>query len=956
MNGYPTDFGITECIKLCASKEFSDKRVAYLGMMILVDETEQVLMLMTNSLKQDLNSPDVAIIALALNVLGDIGSAEMMRELIPDIETHMQSPNPHIRKKAGLAAVRAVRKLNEEETVSLLEFTSSYFDIRSSAVHVSGAALITALCAQHPDNVAILRASVLQTLLSILHDHATGGPPRRKSDLYGSAHDAGNAFLICKLVGAVRLLIADECHPDVQKDVAALLTALTSNCDDSKIRACSILYECARTCEYVHDDVELRTLSLNILGRFLQHKEATVRYIGFKELTRFADVHGAQQLHTLSDLHGKLLTGLNEPDTTVSKQAVDVIFRTTNASTVEEMVAKLCEYVKRSDDGDTIRDACEKIVLLAEKFGSSEEWKVDMFITALTLGHEVVTDDLLTCFVAMVSKKQHLRSHAVTRIFSEIIQPFAQRRSEVEVTDFLGDEVNAAAPAPLEKGREGEIERRPRVEAVALYVVGEYADLALSNGIEASVLIDAFDNIIEMSDDPEDSTLSVVGDVGVTGLVKIAARLNGDVSTIPSIGGSASGVSAGATGLGLGLGGLEDLVGDVIEPSGSTQLVVSNAASGNNMQMVGYDPDLSALDGLASIGVEGGNMQVATFKGGQEGSEVVIRIQERLQKLSHKCRNLERQQRSCEYAKLLENGFLKSLANAMGRRPEMNFSSVADVINNKHIGEGRRSRPFSGTASGGLDGSLLLDLSDDVAATGGDADNSGSAARDLDAVLAITAGDDEYGGDGGSSSMQQGDGGGTLMGLDLLALTDVPESTETQPQGQGQVTMAMGTPLDTQPMHQLEEVMQVPVQPQTPEVIDEPPPMESPPPMPSMLLEAEEVTMTASFISVEEDEDGQQSGCKTKWMIEMMNISAGTLSECALQLAVPKYMQLNMDMASSSEMAVGESIKQAVHLNNDAHGTKPIQLRFRVEWLVGEGEADETSKARHEGVTKLEIP
>eukprot|EP00171_Calliarthron_tuberculosum_P010852 IDg10852t1 len=77
MNGYPTNFGMTECIKLCASPKYSDKRVAYLGLTILVDETAEILMLMTNCLKQDLLSSERSIASLALTVLADIASADM---------------------------------------------------------------------------------------------------------------------------------------------------------------------------------------------------------------------------------------------------------------------------------------------------------------------------------------------------------------------------------------------------------------------------------------------------------------------------------------------------------------------------------------------------------------------------------------------------------------------------------------------------------------------------------------------------------------------------------------------------------------------------------------------------------------------------------------------------------------------------------------------------------------
>lgn len=52
MLGYPTHFGQMECLKLIASTGFPEKRIGYLGLMLLLDERQEVLMLVTNSLKQ----------------------------------------------------------------------------------------------------------------------------------------------------------------------------------------------------------------------------------------------------------------------------------------------------------------------------------------------------------------------------------------------------------------------------------------------------------------------------------------------------------------------------------------------------------------------------------------------------------------------------------------------------------------------------------------------------------------------------------------------------------------------------------------------------------------------------------------------------------------------------------------------------------------------------------------
>ena len=403
--GYQTEFIHMTCISLLASQNFTQKRLAYLGICMLLDEKSDILLLSSNVIKKDLTSNNKYIVAAALNTIGEIGTPDMCRDMCPEIIKCLNSTNPYIKKKAALALSKVVRSC--PELIETIEHNlGTIFEDKNHGVLLSGLALVEQVFKAEPKTVKKYKKYLSPMIKYLKNLISTSYAP--EYDVNGIT-DPFLQVRILEILGYFGRASSKE-----NEELEALLNSIPSNTDTTrKNTGNSVLYELVR-CIFSYDSSKsLKGLGGSILGQFLANKDNNYKYLALNTLNDIAKI----DIDTVQKHKNVILEFLKDPDIAIKRRSLDLTYLIVNTENIRQIVTETLDFINSTSNVEFKLELTSKIFYSLEKYSPSLKWEIDVLLKMLCLCEDSINEEIIWKIINLILNTKELQQYTMFRYF-----------------------------------------------------------------------------------------------------------------------------------------------------------------------------------------------------------------------------------------------------------------------------------------------------------------------------------------------------------------------------------------------------------------------------------------------------------------------------------------------------------------------------------------------------------
>ena len=405
MMGYQTSFMQMSCINLLASSDFTEKRIAYSALPLVIDSTSQVLLLATSTIKKDLQNRDnPEIQALALNAVGDVCTPDMCREISMEVANIIQNTeDSNVKKRAACAAVVIIKNC-PEMIDSYIDKIPLLLEDRTHSVCLSGIYLVIEMINVKPTIIEKIKKyhsmfiKYEKALLSVSYSP--------EFDVNGIT----DPFLQAKILEIMQFTAKDD--KELIDELADLFVSVQSITESSKQTGYALQYEIIKTINNLNASSGMKSLSNNILGKFLSSNDYNLKYIALNTLKDVA----RKDLASVQKHRAVILEFLKDNDISLQKRALDLIYLIINKKNLKKITKECLIFLPKADD-EIKFELTKKLQDSIVKYSLSYKWEIDSLIKMVINSKGKIYEEVLSQIINAIIAVKDLYAYSAHKAF-----------------------------------------------------------------------------------------------------------------------------------------------------------------------------------------------------------------------------------------------------------------------------------------------------------------------------------------------------------------------------------------------------------------------------------------------------------------------------------------------------------------------------------------------------------
>ncbi|CAN6302595.1 unnamed protein product [Urochloa humidicola] len=432
MLGYDVDFGHMETVSLISAPKYPEKQVGYIVTSCLLNENNDFLRMVINTVRNDIIGRNETFQCLALTMVGNIGGKEFSESLAPDVQKLLISSScrPVVRKKAALCLLRLYRKNPDVVNIDgWADRMAQLLDERDLGVLTSVMSLFVSLVS----NNAEAYWNCLPKCVRILERLARNQDIPQEYTYYGIP----SPWLQVKAMRALQYFPTIE-DPNARRALFEVLQRILMGTDvvknvNKNNASHAVLFEALALVMHLDAEKEMMSQCVALLGKFIAVREPNIRYLGLENMTRMLLVTDVQDI--IKRHQAQIITSLKDPDISIRRRALDLLYGMCDVTNAKEIVEELLQYLNTAEFA--MREELSlKAAILAEKFAPDLSWYVDVILQLIDKAGDFVSDDIWYRVVQFVTNNEDLQPYAAAKAREYLDKP-AIHETMVKVSAYL---------------------------------------------------------------------------------------------------------------------------------------------------------------------------------------------------------------------------------------------------------------------------------------------------------------------------------------------------------------------------------------------------------------------------------------------------------------------------------------------------------------------------------------